>query len=137
MNVVRVKAGTRFDIIAPGGFRILSVADDVAREAGVDLEITCGTEGHAIADPHTKGQAYDFSVYGFDVEHVLDVRARFIAKLGQLFTVLYERPDKAPDVRLAAIAYVNPLATAPHIHVQVKNGVTYPPLVSVPSSTAV
>lgn len=129
MNVVRVKAGVKFDRIAAGGFHILAAFDQVARDAGVDLEIICGTEGHDERDPHPRGEAYDVSVHHFDVEHILDVRARLVRQLGPLFTVLYECPTHQTDPRLATIAYVNEHATAPHFHVQVKIGQIYPPAI--------
>lgn len=137
MNVVRVKAGVKFDRLAPAGVRILSAADQVARECGVDLEITCGTEGHAADDPHTLGEAFDFSVRNFDVDHILDVRERLMRGLGQLFTVLYERPDHPTDKRLAVIAYVNSKASAPHLHVQRKTGTLYPPQIVAANPTTV
>lgn len=137
MNVVRVKPGCLFAIVAPGGVRILGACDQVARDAGVDLEISCGTEGHLADDPHTKGEAYDVSVHGFSVDEVLDVRSRLMQQLGARFTVLYEEHEKPTDPRLAAICYVDKNATAPHLHVQVKNGVSYPPSVSVPGAAAV
>ncbi len=47
--------------------------------------------------------------------------------LGALFTVLYEVPSMPANGALQTIAYINAGATAPHFHVQVKKGHTYPP----------
>jgi hypothetical protein len=137
MNVVRVKPGCQFAPIAPGGFRILAALDTVARAAAVDLEITCGSEGHPPDDEHTRGIAYDVHVGGFTVDQVLDLRRRLQLELGPLFTVLYERPDAPPDPRLAVIAYINPHATAPHFHVQVKRGTVYPPAAAIAPTVTV
>lgn len=137
MNVVRVKPGCRFDGLAPGGIRILGALDTVARAVGLDLVISCGTEGHAPGDPHTLGDAVDVSVHALNVDQVIVVRTQLLALLGPHFTVLYERPDHPTEPRLAAIAYVNPAATAPHLHIQVKRGETYPPSVAVPGTAAV
>ena len=41
--------------------------------------------------------------------------------LGYEFTVLYEVPAKPAGV-LAGIAYVNPAASGPHFHLQVRKG---------------
>lgn len=57
--IVRVKAGVRFDTIAPAGFRILGAIERAARVHEVPLVITCANEAHAPGNPHTKGEAYD------------------------------------------------------------------------------
>lgn len=137
VNVVRLKAGVSLARVTPGLIRILGALDQVARDAGVDLEISCGNEGHPPTDVHTLGLAVDVSVHGLLVDQLLDVRGRLQRALGTLFTVLYERPDKPVDARLLVITYLNAGATAPHFHIQVKNGVDYPPAAAAPSSVSV
>jgi len=129
MNVVRVKPGCQFSPLAPGGVRILSALDQVARLLGRDLEITCGSEAHPPTDPHTRGEAFDVSVHDLSIDQVLDVRHELQLELGSGFTVLYEVPTAPTDPRLQVVAFVNAGATAPHIHVQVKNGFSYPPII--------
>jgi hypothetical protein len=127
MNVVRVKPGVTFAPIAPAGFRILAAIDVVARIVHRDLEITSGSDSHPANDVHTLGEAYDISVRDFDAPTIAMIRAGLVNQLGDLFTVLYETPTKPTDVRLQVIAFVNGHATAPHIHVQRRNGTVYPP----------
>lgn len=134
MHVVRVKASVRFDHIAPAGFVVLAAIHSATVVLGADLMITCGTDSHPADDPHTLGEAYDVSVATFTVDELLTARAFFLKALGPAFTVLYESPFVPSDARLAAIATINPAATAPHLHVQRKKGTVYPP--APPSSLA-
>jgi hypothetical protein len=125
--VVRVRPGVKFDRIAPAGFVLLAHFHSATRVLGVDLVISCGTEGHADEDPHSSGEAYDLSVAVWTVDVILRVRAFLQNALGPLFTVLYETPFVPSEPRLAAIATVNPAATAPHLHAQRRKGTIYPP----------
>lgn len=134
LSVVRVKPGVKFDRIAPAGFVILALCHAATRVLGIDLTISCGSEGHPLEDPHTSGEAYDLSVAAWTADVVLRVRAFFIETLGPPFTVLYETPSMPSEPRLAAIAVVNPAATAPHLHIQRKKGTIYPPAASSSSS---
>lgn len=124
-----VKSGVRFDRIAPAGFKILAVLQSATFIFDRDLTITCGTEGHPATDPHTRGDAYDVRVLGMADATILAFVDYLTTHLGPLFTVLYEVPTKPAGV-LASIATVNPGASAPHVHVQVRKGVTYPPVES-------
>lgn len=128
MNCVRVKDGVRFATIAPGGFHILAALDTVAERLHRDLEITSGTDSHALPDPHAWGGAYDISVRGFDVPTICMLVVQLRGMLGPGFTAFYESPTPADDPRLFNLIYTNPHATAPHVHVQVKNGSPYPPV---------
>lgn len=127
LGVVRVKRGVKFTIIRPAGFRILAAIDTTAMMVGRDLEITCGTEGHAPTNPHTLGEAYDVGVRGLSVADIVRVKDVLRSALGPSFTVLYECPELPADGMLARIATVNELATAPHFHIQRKRGTVYPP----------
>lgn len=93
----------------------------------MDLMITCGTDSHALPDPHVTGEAYDLSVQGMSAQQIADVKASLERSLGPFFTVLYEVPQVPSDSTLRSIAYVNVKATGSHFHVQRKKGTTYPP----------
>jgi hypothetical protein len=127
MNIVRVKPGVRFDVITAAGLRLLAAIVQAAVDARVDLTISCGSDAHGPDDPHTHGDAYDVSVRDLTVDQILDLRHSLQSSLRDGFTVLYETPTPPADPRLAVIAYENPRATAPHVHVQLRNGWTYPP----------
>lgn len=124
--VLRCKPGVAFDRIAPGGFRILRALDGATLVIGTDLWITSGTDSHATGR-HPHGEAYDVSVKNLSIPVILRLRTYLLQVLGQQFTVLYETPTRPDDPALAAIAYVNGDATGPHLHVQVKKGIEYPP----------
>lgn len=113
---------------APAGFRILAALDGATKVMGQDLWLTCGCEGHPPTDPHTLGEAFDLSVQGLSPARVVKLRDLLLQTLGMRFTVLYEVPHTPNDVTLAGIAYVNPDATGPHIHIQRAKGTTYPPI---------
>ena len=137
MGVLRHRATARFDLIAPAGFEMLCALVDAASHLGEDLTITCGTDGHAATDPHTLGAAYDVSVRLFPPTFQQRLILYLRTALGSSFTVLYECPTMPTDPGLAAIAYVNPAATGVHCHLQLKNGMTYPPRPPAPVPTAV
>lgn len=131
MGVVQTKDGVQFARIAPGGFEILSALVTVAGMQIDDLEVTCGTEGHTSPDPHVRGEAYDVSIAGLTGDQILALCQRLHATLGLKFTVLYEVPSLGQAQGPASgqsnpYLYVNAGATAPHLHVQVKIGSTYP-----------
>lgn len=125
MNALRTKEGVQFARIAPAGFRILAALQTAVAVFERDLVITCGTEGHGSADPHTLGEAYDVRAQGLPVETTLALVSYWKQQLGAAFTVLYECPQR-PSGPLADVAYINPHATAPHFHLQRKAGTTYP-----------
>lgn len=125
--VLRAKAGVMFERIAPAGFRILAALDGLTKVLASDQDITCGTEGHADDDPHTRGEAYDVSVRNMNVAMVLKAKTYLEQVLGSRFTVLYEVPTRPLDAVLASIAFLNPDASAPHFHIQPKKATLYPP----------
>lgn len=131
MGVVQTKAGVQFAMIHPGGFEILSALVTLAGMQVGDIEITCGTEGHPPTDHHSFGEAYDISIQDLTGDQIFALCQRLKATLGAKFTILYEVPSAAQAVKsnigdLSPYLYVNAGATAPHIHVQVKIGATYP-----------
>lgn len=121
--------------LPPAGLRILGALDFTADSLDLPLVITCGTEGHAITDPHTRGCAFDVRARDLTVPQILQVKQQLARVLGPEFVVLYECPQP-PDVpALQTIAYVNPRATAPHFHIQLKKGLTTWPI--PPNTSAV
>lgn len=135
MTVVHVKDGARFDLMTPAAVRILAGIDAAANSAGVDLTITSGTDSHPPGDVHTLGLAYDVSVRDLTPDTILLVRHFLQMFLGTGFTVLYEVPEPPAHPGLRVIAFVNAAATAAHVHVQLRNGFTYPPALTGRSSS--
>ena len=84
MNVVRVKEGVKFTVIAPGGFRILGAIDDACQKVGVDLTITsaCDGEHSGPNDPHHRGEAYDVRSHDFTEEQKDDILTEVMTYLG-------------------------------------------------------
>ncbi len=126
-GVVRLKDGVRLDGLRPAGIRILSAVDNCARVLGLDQTVTCGREGHGPNDPHTLGNALDLRASMFNADQVKKIKAFLEAALGTHFTVLYECPMIPLNDALKGIAYVNPLATGIHFHIQVRKGTVWPP----------
>lgn len=124
--VLRANVGVTFAKIAPAGFRILAALDSVPALLQRDVFLTCGTEGHPVADPHSSGEAYDVSVRGWTGAEIVQALGHLRTTLGPLFTVLYECPRAPLDPMLKDIAYINAAATAPHFHLQRKKGTVYP-----------
>lgn len=115
-----------FGTIAPGGFRILSALDLATDAIGHDLTITAGTNDHSIGK-HPIGEALDVRVRDLTAPLIVKLREWLQLYLGPRFTVLFETPTHPDDPALAAIATINTGASAPHIHIQVKKGTSYPP----------
>lgn len=125
--VVRCKKGVQFAVIAPGGMRILAAIDGLSKVLGQDVWITAGTNDHS-KGRHPIGEAYDVSVQGWMPAVIVRAVDHLRHVLGERFTVLYETPTTPADPALARVATVNPLATAPHLHLQVRFETHYPPL---------
>lgn len=127
MNVLRLKdSSVTLNPIAPAGGAILAALGVAASTLQRDLVIACGTERHPATDPHTLGEAYDVSVMGLSEAQILMLVNTLKRDLGPMFSVLYEVKVK-PNGVLASVAYLNPQATAPHLHIQRKKGTTYVP----------
>lgn len=126
--VVRVKANVEFAVISPAGFALLAAIHAAAQHFGMDLTITCGTEGHPDIDPHTTGAAYDLSVQGLNDPQIIDLVLFLRETLGPRFYVTYETPnDPRQALVIADVAVRNLHATAPHLHLQRRKNTTYPP----------
>lgn len=113
MNVVRVKDGVRFDVIAPGGFRILAAIEDACQKVGVDLVITsaCDGEHSGPTDPHHRGEAYDVRSHDFTNEQKVDILSEIMNYLGWIhFYGFIEAPGTDTE----------------HFHFQVKKGTVFP-----------
>lgn len=121
------KDGVKFDVIAEGGARILTALARYAAKVSFPIVISCGSEGHPPDDPHSTGNAFDVSLKTLpNSQAILAARASLVQDLGSMFTVLFECPEKPDDPLLQSIAYINPEATAPHFHIQVRKGAAYP-----------
>ena len=129
MNVVRLKPGAGFPVLAAAGVRIIGALDWAAQEFQTDLLIASGSEpmGRLVTDPHATGEAADVSVKGLSAQLIADLYAALTMHLGPLFTVLYEVPKVPSDPTLRPIAYVNIKASGPHFHIQKKRGTAFPP----------
>ena len=121
MGAVFLKAGVTLDGLSPAGIRILAACDGMAQTLKRDLTVTCGREGHQATDPHTLGSALDLSIKDMPEATVIAFVTGLRKALGPDFTVLAEFPAKPLGV-LAAFTYVNPAATAPHVHAQLVRG---------------
>ena len=125
MGILLVRPGVTIDRLAIAGATILGAAARQAARVSFDWEVTCVTGGHPPTDPHTRGEAADFSVQPFpNASALIAAHAALTGDLGSAYTVLYEVPERPDDPRLAAIAYVNPEATGPHFHSQIRKGTT-------------
>lgn len=114
MNIVDTKDGVLFAVIAPGGFRILSAIDQVAKSYAMDLTITSGSDGvhSGPNDPHHRGEAYDLRTHDMTPQQKTDVLDKIMAILGyDCFYGFLESPGTDNE----------------HIHIQVKKGTVYPP----------
>jgi hypothetical protein len=118
--VITTKPGVLFTIIAPGGFHILAALDYVSLSLGRAIEITSACDGiHSAGgpigspnpDPHYTGNAYDIHTHSFTDPEKQLVLAHLKDYLGDdKFYMFLEYPNTPNE----------------HIHIQVKNGATYP-----------
>jgi hypothetical protein len=117
--------------LQPAGARILAVLAHVAMLEQCTLTITCGREAHGRTNPHTLGKAFDVRTKDLESTRVLRVYDHARRLLGRDFTVLYEVPVLARAGVLAEIATVNPAASAPHLHIQLRKGLAVWPAVDI------
>lgn len=111
MGVIRVKDGVAFTKIAPAGFHILAVLDNLVQALPFDVTITsaCDGEHSGPKDPHHLGEAYD--VRSHDLPNPVAFLGRFKEALGPSFYAFLEDPG----------------TTNEHIHAQRAKGTVYPP----------
>lgn len=126
--VVRVKCGVTFRMGPPAGFRILAAISALAFFLGKDVTISCGSDSHPAADPHSLGEAFDIRTNGEDDETIKRMLLFLRNDLGPLFTVLHERKEDVTSGPLVGLVTVNPLASGQHIHAQRKRNTIYPPV---------
>jgi hypothetical protein len=110
--VLRVKPGVEFQVIAPGGFRILAALDMAAQALNHDITITSGTDGQHSGpdDPHHRGEAYDVRT------HDLPDKQALLNELNDLLGTT------------AFYAFIEDAGTEnEHIHCQVTRGTVFPP----------
>ena len=104
----------------------MGACEQAVRVLGHSLVITAGTNGHT-SGRHAVGEGLDVSVSGLTPHQVVTLYHCLQRLLGKRFTVLYEAPTRPLDPALRLIAFVNPKATGPHLHLQVKKGTVFPP----------
>lgn len=124
---VRFKPGVTLNGLQPAGARILASLWKATQVFQRDLMVTCGTDSHGPDDPHTLGRALDMRTTDLPEAVIYALLPWLTKDLGPDFTVLYEVRDK-PSGILAPVAWVNPLASGPHAHLQLRKGYgAYPP----------
>lgn len=123
---VRVKPGTEFAVIQPGGFALLSAIWAATQVLGHDLTITSGTDGthSGLTDPHHDGRAYDIRTKGIDAMAALtQIMAELLADNKDVIT-----PSAGGYVTRYFFGWIEDVGNPnEHIHVQVRKGLTYPP----------
>jgi hypothetical protein len=122
----------RFDRISPAGFRILAALDNIARDWPYDIELTCGTEGVHKGKEHEKGVAYDLRSHNLDSHEMKHALVRAIierTRMGMADTpfMVNGRDDEGGWANDRFFAFLEvPGTPNEHIHVQLRQGVTYP-----------
>jgi hypothetical protein len=136
VNVVRVKPGVQFAVIAPAGFRLLSALETVARRLRVDLVITCGTEAHPGTDPHSTGEAYDVRTHDFTDDQKRAILRELLLELSDDQT--NDAPIPVSD-GLGTRGFwgwiEHPGQPTEHLHVQRRSRTIYPPVSRLSSGT--
>lgn len=88
---MRIKSGAKLLGITPQIIIGASVADELYREMGFDMRITCGTDGkHMTGSAHYEGNAIDLGVIGLSTAQVITVVKELKARLGPEFDVVNE-----------------------------------------------
>lgn len=118
MNVVRVKPGVQFTVIAPGGFAILAALEFASFTLDEDVTITsaCDGEHSGPDDPHHRGEAYD-------------IRTHDLMSAEQKQDLLEAVMDELNGSKGIGKFYgfiEDPGTSNEHIHIQVAKGTTYP-----------
>ena len=112
-NVILVKSGVCFTIIAPAGFAILSALQQTAESLELGLTITSACDGNhsGPTDPHHSGEAFDIRSHDFTNDQKQLILTRVMAVLGwDHFYGFLEAPGTDNE----------------HFHFQRKKGSTYP-----------
>ncbi|MGD9854841.1 MAG: hypothetical protein AB7U20_07800 [Planctomycetaceae bacterium] len=130
--VLRCRDGVVLTGLAPGGLRIIAALDIVCQRLGKDLWITSAVRENSAA--HARGTAIDVSVVGdygkkeddLTPTEIVALVQNLRVNLGSRFTVLFEMPTMPKDPSLRLVVTINPKATAPHVHVQVRKGTEFP-----------
>lgn len=129
IGCVRTKPGVEFTTIAPAGFRILAALEAVARSLGYDLTITSACDGQhsGPSDPHYRGEAYDIRTKNLGPSMKDQVQQLLLLDLCEHREVL-----QPVSIGLATTQFYAQLENrgqdAEHLHVQLRNGHTYPPV---------
>lgn len=106
------------------GLRILDVLQQLPSQLGTDITITSTDGGHSATDSHTLGKAYDIRTNNLPTETVKKLLDALRSMLGPSFFVQYESPVAVSGLPFPVT--VNVAATGPHIHAQLRLGLTWP-----------
>lgn len=120
-HVVRCLDSVRLDPMTPALVRMFSVLEQAAQRLKRDLMVTCGRDGHPPTSAHFRGMGLDIRTKDLSEAQVSTLFDFVRDTLGPEFYVQYE-VKKKPTGFLAAIATVNPQASAEHMHAQVRKG---------------
>lgn len=108
---VHVKAGVRFDVIAPAGYCILTALKAASLGLNVPLTITSGTDGEHSGpdDPHHYGEAYDVRSHDYDEDTKQRILDGVLGRLGDDFYGFVEASGTSNE----------------HYHIQRRKGTTF------------
>lgn len=137
IGYLTVKPGVLFTTIAPAGFRILAALHTVAHDLRVPLVITSACDGaHAGPnDPHHRGEAYDVRTHSLPEAVKDDLLAAVLLELSG-----HEEPIQAVSIGYATTLFYAQLEERggenEHLHVQLRNGRTFPTVLRTEGSLA-
>jgi hypothetical protein len=90
--MIKVKPGVQFTCFRDEMIGVWDVIERLFMVIGVEMVITCGTDGHPDADPHPHGFAVDLRTHGVPSEKREPLRQSIADRLGPTYTVLLENP---------------------------------------------
>lgn len=129
------KPGVTLDPLNVGGAHILVALAETARELGLALTITSGTDGthSGPGDPHYRGEAFDVRSHGLTTEQqgaVLQLTMHTLAAITQVYgadpALQFTSGGLACDLFFGFLEAAN--TPNEHFHFQVRNGRTVPPM---------
>jgi hypothetical protein len=113
-----LKDGVVFSKMTPSLIRILAAVDAFAQAFVVDVVVTSAYRNDT--GGHGRGEAVDLRVADWPDDLVAAAHKFLRVRLGEDFTVLYEVTKLPTAAPLREIAFVNPKATATHLHLQLR-----------------
>ena len=108
--MITTKPTAEFSIFRDEMLIALPKIEAVYAKHGIPCEITCGSNGHGLDDPHTHGMAYDLGTHAIPQDSLKVVHMELIDALGLNYTVLYT------DKPVTEAVYVD--TPNAHFHIQ-------------------